>query len=117
MLVSILRRSAANAGGTSAALNAGKHDTTDPSPTLALVTYSANPSSLGAGAGAIGQKRIFLPSASQNPTLMTWDFATRQDKALILRGTSDFICINGNGATVPAGGAIDFEIEIEEDNS
>jgi hypothetical protein len=60
---------------------------------------------------------LWLPLSTGQPFPLVWDFSTRQDKALILRGTTDFIAINGNGATVPAGGAIDYEIEIEEDNS
>jgi hypothetical protein len=46
-----------------------------------------------------------------------WEFATRQDKAIILRGTNDYLCINLGGATAVARGSIDFEIELEEDNS
>jgi hypothetical protein len=46
-----------------------------------------------------------------------WDFATRQDKAVILRGTADFLCINLGGSAVPTGGSLDYEIEIEEDAS
>ena len=45
------------------------------------------------------------------------DFSTRQDKALILRGTSDIVYINFNGSAIPTGGVVDFEIETEEDNS
>lgn len=117
MLVSLVRRSLANTGGTSVTVAGGKHDTTDSNGTVVPVTYSANPSAVGPSAGTLGQRRLWLPPGSAAPLFVTWDFSTRQDKALILRGIGDFICINGNQSTVPLGATIDFEIEVEEDNS
>jgi hypothetical protein len=118
MPVTLIRRSVINTGGTSAAVTSGgKHDVNDATATVIPAIYSANASGLGTSAGNLGQGRLWLPLSTGQPFPLVWDFSTRQDKALILRGTTDFIAINGNGATVPAGGAIDYEIEIEEDNS
>ena len=65
----------------------------------------------------MGQGRLWLPLVTGQPAPLVWEFATRQDKAVLLRGVSDFLYINLGGAAVPAGGTIDYEIEIEEDAS
>ena len=58
-----------------------------------------------------------LVSVEKEGDIVVWDFATRQDKAMILRGSTDYLMINLNGAAIPSGGVFDFEIETEEDNS
>lgn len=120
MPVTLIRRSTANSGGTAVlnAVSAGKLDTGDAAPGGVVSTVgTGNFSSLGASANNIGQGRMFLNLVTAAPQQLTWEFATRQDKALILRGVLDFLCINFAGAAVPAGGVIDYDIEIEEDAS
>lgn len=117
MPVTLIRRSAANTGGTSTAPTPIKHDTNDAAGTAALALYSANPTTLGTTVGNLGAKRLFLNVSTAQEDQVVWDFSTRQDKALVLRGTSDILAINLGGATVPTGGVLDFEIEYEEDNS
>ena len=121
LLVELIRRSVANTGGspTVTAVTPGKHDINDPAAT-AVVDYitAGNCGTLGASAGQMGVGRMFLNVAATGPTTpAVWDFATRQDKAIILRGVTDFLCINCGGATLPSGAALDFECETEEDNS
>jgi hypothetical protein len=101
------------------AITPGKHDTNDAAATGVVSTIgTANLTSVGATAGTLAQARLFLPTtATGTPSPLVWDFATRQDKALILRGVTDFVFLNLAGAAVPAGGTIDFDIEIEEDAS
>jgi hypothetical protein len=79
--------------------------------------YSANATALGTAAGNLAQGRLWLPLATAQPYPLVWDFCLREDKAIILRGATDFIAINAGGGAAPAGGAIDYEIEIEEDGS
>lgn len=99
-------------------ITAGKHDTTDSTPTGVVATIgTANITSVGASAGNIAQGRIWLPLVTGNPSPLDWSFATRQDKPVILRGVTDFLFVNFNAAALPAGGTVDFEIEIEEDAS
>lgn len=103
------------------AITAGRHDQTNDGAATGVVATigTANLTSVGTAAGgALGQGRLFLPTtATGTPNPLVWEFATRQDKAIILRGVSDFLFINLVGAAVPAGGVIDFEIELEEDAS
>ena len=118
MPVQLLRRSAANTGGTSAAVVAGKHDTTDANATAVVSLYSVNAGSLGATAGGpIASARLWLPLSTGQPFPVVLDFCDLEDKAFILRGVADFLAINFGGATVPAGGVVDFTIECEEDSS
>jgi len=49
--------------------------------------------------------------------MIKWEFATQQDKPVVVEGTSDFVCINFAAATLPTGCTLDIEIETEEDNS
>lgn len=122
MLASLIRRSTFGTQGGAVFNNvtSGGHDTTDAAATgLVSVIGTANLTSVGTQVGGnLGQGRLFLPTtATGTPNPLVWEFATRQDKALIIRTTSDFVFINLNGGTVPAGGVIDYEIEIEEDQS
>jgi hypothetical protein len=100
------------------AVTAGKHDKNDAPATGVVSTVgTANITTLGTAAGNMGQGRLYLPLNTGVPAPLDWAFATRQDKPLILRGLNDYIAVNFNGAAVPSGGSVDFEIEIEEDNS
>ena len=102
-------------------ITAVKHDTNDPSPSATISTVgTANYTTQGTGNGILAMAERLQFSASGtgvavNPTVL--DFSTRQDKAFILRGSSDFLVISGGGGAVPAGGAIDITVETEEDAS
>ena len=85
--------------------------------TAVLALYTVNPTGLGTAVGNVGAKRLFLNVSTAQEDQAVWDFSTRQDKALVLRGTTDILALNFGGAAVPAGGVLDFEIEWEEDNS
>lgn len=114
------RRSSAGTLGSAVltALVPSSHDITDP-PALATVSTvgTANYTTLGTSKGQVHADRIgFSASGSGavgSPLIL--DFCTRDDKALILRGTSDFLTLEGAGGAIPAGGVIDIEVETEED--
>lgn len=127
MPVQLVRRSAANSGGTAVltGITAGKHDIGDsvhPADPAAAMTVSTvgtgNFGSLGTLVAVLSVDRLSLATTSTGlPTeQVRWNYASNEDKSIYIRGVSDFLCINGNGAAVPAGGAIDIEIEIEEGN-
>ena len=122
MPAQLFRRSAADSGGGTVltAITAGKLDTTDANATAVISTIgTANPGALGAQVGGqLRSGRIQMTALGSGVAIqeLIWEFGFRY-KACILRGTSDFICINLNGAAIPAGGVIDWEIVTEEDNS
>lgn len=102
------------------AVTGGKMDNVnDAAPTGVVATIgTANLTSVGTTVANLGQGRLFLPTTGTGgPTSpLIWEFATRQDKPIILRGVADFLFINFN-ATLPAGGIIDYELHTEEDAS
>jgi hypothetical protein len=113
----LVRRSAANTGGSSSAGVAAKQDLTDGAATAAIALYTANPGTLGTAVATIRGGRLFHNVTTAQQDKLVFDFCTNQDKALVLRGTSDILAINGNSGTLPSGAALDIEIEWEEDNS
>jgi hypothetical protein len=118
----LIRRSTAGTLGSAVltAVTAAKHDTGDPAPTAVVSTVgTANYTTPGTAAGVEGVGRLSMGAAGSGAVDngLVWDFSTRRDAPLRLRGASDFLVINANGAAVPSGGVIDYEIEIEEDNS
>lgn len=122
MLATLIRRSTqftTQGGAVFTAQTPGKLDSSDAAATgVVSVIGTANLTSVGTSAGVLAQQRLFMPTTATGvPAPLIWEFATRQDKALILRGASDFVFLNLNGGAVPAGGVIDFDIELEEDAS
>jgi hypothetical protein len=125
MPVLLVRRSTAGTLGSAVltAVTANKHDTNDATATAVVSTVgTANITTPGTlvgvalEAGRLGMPALATGTAGDGQALL-WDYATRSDKALVLRGTSDYLAINFAGAAIPAGGVVDFVIEAEEDNS
>ena len=125
MPVQLIRR--LSTGGTVGsavltAITAGKHDVNDAAATAVVSTVgTANYTTVQTANGVIAVDRLGMSplatGAAGQAQAVVWDFANRNDKALILRGANDYVMINFAGAAVPSGGVIDFEIETEEDAS
>jgi hypothetical protein len=103
------------------AVSAVKHDVNDGTAAATVSTVgTANYGTQGTGNGTLlmAERIQFSASGSGvavNPTVL--DFSTRQDKAFVLRGTTDFLVLSGGGGAIPTGGVIDITIETEEDAS
>lgn len=115
----VVKRTAANTGGTSTTPTAAVSDSTDPAQSATLRLYTANPSALGAGV-TIEANKTYLsasttPGAAALPSI--YSFGVRNDKAIVLRGTSQSIAINFNGQAVPAGSSLYLAIEWTEDDA
>lgn len=109
MRIALIRRSAANTGGTSTTPIIGRMDTTDAAATAVVRLYTANPSALGTAVATI--KDIGLPAgtaASLNPS-QKFEFGALNSKPIVLRGASDILAINTSGT----GGASTFVLSIE----
>src|SRR5208283_1012599 len=98
-------------------ITAGKHDTNDAAAT-ANVSYvgTANFTTVGTAVGGPLETAILATSPNAQVPVV-WNYAQNQDKALIVRGAGDFLFINFNANTVPAGGTLTIAVEMEEDNS
>jgi hypothetical protein len=111
----LIKRSTANTAGTSASVTAVPLDSNDAAASATVLSYTANPT-LGTTIGSIAVSRIFLPAAAtatgEESMLLT--FGDLAAKALVLRGTSQVLAVNLNGATV-TGGSLHIEIEWTEE--
>jgi hypothetical protein len=124
LTVQLVRRSSAGSGGGASlvAITPMKHDNVNDGAATLTVSYvqTANYGSLGTLVAHGGVKRAYLNNFVTGPSVdAVWDFSRSQDKAVLVRGTGDFICLSGNGDQLPAsaGTLLDVEIEIEEDQS
>lgn len=120
MTVNLIRRSTIGTIGSAVvtAITAGKMDPNDPAPTVTVGTIgTANWTTPGTSAGVLAAGQLTFSNAGAVCSPVIWDFSTRNDKPIYVRGTSDWVYLNMNGDTVPTTGKITFEIEIEEDNS
>lgn len=103
--VLLIKRSAANTGGTSAAATAVPHDSNDVTASATVLSYTANPSALGAAVGTVRAARVFIPTTGTDVAdfINEWDFGTNSEKAIVLRGTAQVLAINLNATTVTGG--------------
>ena len=100
-------------------MTAAKADTNDANPTATASYLTANYTSLGtANGGPLRTGLLTFGNSGATPqNVLTFEFSTRNDKALFLRGASDYICIGGSSSeTPPTGAKVYLEIETEEDN-
>lgn len=112
MNVNIVKRTAANTGGTSTAPTIGKYDSSDAAAVATVAVYTANPTSLGAGVAVLGGALNFGLAGSVGE--LTFDFSNRNDKPITLNSATEGMAINLNADTVPAGAKFGYAIEWEE---
>jgi hypothetical protein len=99
------------------AVAAAKHDSGDPAATALISTVgTANYTTVGTTAGNVGTGRLQMTALATGLAAVPviWDFGSREDKGIVLRGVLEHLCVNLGGAAIPSGGVIDYEIEIEE---
>jgi hypothetical protein len=111
----LIRRSAANTGGTPTTTTARALDTNNAAATAVFTNYTVNPTALGASAGTLDVPYIstLVPGGAIQP--FVWDFTNNQGEPLTLRGTSDYLVINFNGATLPGGLSVGASILYTEE--
>lgn len=122
IIINTIRRSSANTGGTSTTKPLVPRDQNDDAATAVISVYTANPTGLGTqigGASAItdGGRLNIAPAANGAIDRMSLQYSWMNDKAPILRGVNDFLCINLGGAAWPAGGLLDVNIVLTEDSA
>ncbi len=117
--VTLLKRSAANTGGTSSTLTAVPYDSTNNAATASVKSYTANPTALGSLVGNLQNIKFSVPvvaiggNASAQTELIV-SFGDRPGQALILRGTSETFALNLNSTTV-SGNSFSVWIEWTEE--
>ena len=116
VLLSLIRRSTADTGGTSTGQTMAKRDTSDAAAGTTAQLYTANPASTGTAIATVESARINLaPAASASIDRVIWQYSWMNEKGLTLRGAADFIAFNLAGVSLPAGGALDISISFTEE--
>jgi hypothetical protein len=113
MGAALKRYSSAASGGTFVAASALPHDPADAASGVAIGHYTANPTP-GTSVGIVHAGRLGFATGGQIDRLM-WQWTWLNDKALILNGATDWIGLDLLGGTVPASGAIDWDVEWTEE--
>lgn len=114
--VQLIRRSAANSGGTSSTPTLVSSDSNNAAATAVVSLYSVNPASLGSTVGNMRAAKLNLGAAGAAGSLI-WDFGTRNGQGLVLRGIAQGLAINLVGAAMPSGASFAIDAEFVEDAS
>lgn len=103
----IIKRSAANTGGTSTALTAVPLDSTNAAATCSAVNYTANPGALGAAVGNVTSSVVSgtltivsSAGASSAPNQVVLFAADKFGQPIVLRGVAQCVSVNANGASL-----------------
>lgn len=113
--VQLIKRSAANTGGTSASLTLVPLDSTNAAATASAVSYTANATALGASVGTVRSTRYNVPTAGGVVSApVVWDFGDRPAQAVILRGVAQELCINLSSTTL-GGSSLSGSFEFTEE--
>lgn len=113
----VFKSTTADTGGAASSVAIGQMDSNDPAPTATALKYTANPATLGTRV-LIASDHYALPAAaSTGIPVFIWaeDFGTRNNEALVLRGTGQCLVLNMNGQTVPAGMSLYFNVGLTEE--
>lgn len=112
----LIKRSTANTGGTPTDPAIVVHDSNDGVATAIVRHYGANPTlgATAAGFGTAGTRRLNLGAPGAAGTV-EWDWTRRNDKAPILRGVAQMLCLNWDAKTVPAGTVLAVEATWTEE--
>jgi hypothetical protein len=115
IIISLLKRSTLNAGGTSTTLTNVPHDTTNPPATAVVKTYTANPSSLGTLVGSIREVLYTAVASGSNliSDIREFTFGQEEDQGLVIRGPFEMYAFNFNAQAV-SGSAFNVSIEWRE---
>jgi hypothetical protein len=114
--VVVLVRSTADTGGTHSAPTIVPFDSNSPAASATVLSYTANPT-VGNLVGNLFAGYVFLAApatATVGSDKVILDYGNRPSQAIVLRGTSQVLAVNLNGATV-TGGAFDINIEWTEE--
>lgn len=117
-----VRRSTAGTLGSAVltAVTAGKLDTDNATATAVVSTVgTANYTTPGTAVATLGAGRLSMVALGSAATSsaaypLCWDFSNPLNQGLVLKGVLDFLTIDGNGAAIPGGGVLDYEIETAE---
>jgi len=112
--VFLIKRSAANTGGTSITLTNVPYDSNSIAATAVVRRYTANPSGLGAAVGTVSGSKFFLSGTGVVAGSIFVEFGPRYGQAIVLRGTSELLAVNMNAVT-STGNSMTISVEWTEE--
>jgi hypothetical protein len=114
MTLSLVKRSAADTGGTSTATTVVPLDSADAAGSAAPLTYTANPSALGTALGSVDTALIDFGLTASGP-VFDETFGQAGAQTVVLRGVAQNLAINLNGGTLPTGAQFSYVCEYTEE--
>jgi hypothetical protein len=115
--VTLVKRSAANTGGSSGIGAITPLDSNDAASTASNLFYATNPTALGAAVGTmVRAAKYFCEVATPTSAaeVLDWPLGNNDAKPVVLRGTAQTLCVNFGGVTI-AGGTVTIVFEYTED--
>lgn len=110
--VLLIKRSTANTAGNSTLPNIVPHDSTSTAATATVRAYTTNPT-LGTSIGNVRSRKVYVGTTTGNSDECIFEFGTRGNQAVILRGTNEGLCVNLNSVT-SSGGLWNISVEWVE---
>jgi hypothetical protein len=118
VVITVVRRSSGNTGGTSATATIAKLDKNDPAPTAVVRTYTTNPTP-GTDAGIIRALSFAPQTAGGNNVIPSQVYrfggAGGVIKPITLRGTSEYLALVSNASNGVAGFTSRLSVEWTEE--
>jgi hypothetical protein len=111
-----IKRSSADSGGTSTTATLVPHDSNNAAATAVVRSYTVNPSSLGTAVGNIRTIKFDLEATNLvgSSDHMEIKFGDNPSQAIVLRGSSEFLCLNLNSVTSSTN-SFNFYVEFTEE--
>ena len=113
--VALILRSAANTAGTYTNPSGVKLDQNDLAATAVVTQYSVNPSGTGTAIGTIDWQLLNMGVAGAWGQVL-FNFGNNLGRAVVLRGTSQWLAININGDTLPGGCKLGYALLWTEES-
>lgn len=108
----VLKRSTANAGGTSIIPTSVSHDSNDAASAV-VRAYTANPT-VGTLVGVLRAIKMSITAPGTVGDDIEISFSHEFAKGIVLRGTSQVMSLHGNGVSFAGGANLDISIEWVE---
>ena len=115
-VISLIKRSTANTGGTSTIITNVPFDSLNAPATAVVRFYSVNPTTLGTSVGTFHNEKVVIGAATAAVedalVFSTTDVTIMQD--ITLRGANEFLCVNMGGVT-STGNSMNIDITWTEE--
>lgn len=109
----VVKRSAANTGGTSAAVTRVPVDDSYPAATATVLSYTANPTA-GTLIGPVWTGRMLSPAPASVVPLFSRELDFIRQTPIVLSGVTDVLAWNFNGAVLPSGLSVQAWVSWDE---